>query len=363
VRNRLIVVLVGLALIGCDRESDTMAPTPSMVSNDNAQMSADLKQAASAVSGALTDPALRLSVRDAMRASRYAEHKVDLYDFLRSERRVAEAAAARLNMRTEAFLAFIRSLGPIDFYAPYRAQRTTWNGSADAAVGFTDNADEILYEAALPSGSTAVFNGNNVPDVMMLMIHPSELESVKLQRAAATKGDAIQDASEAPLAAFIVRDSHSGRIIGVTPFEVCHPDYGECGGGGGGSVVTTVLQAIVSFYGDGVGSAELEYTIQDATRAKTVRIEDVEKDILYPINRELWVGSFNWSGGINVELIETDFASDDHWGWATYTTAWRGNWAATETLCSSVGDPNTDYHPECGTPPYTTFTSNFVINW
>ena len=98
---------------------------------------------------AMQDASVRVSVRDAMRASRITEHKLILADFVRSDAGSAlvTAAAAAFGVTNDSLVAVIAALPAMDFYVPSRDERRNWQGQSNISVGHALRADKSSFTA------------------------------------------------------------------------------------------------------------------------------------------------------------------------------------------------------------------------
>src|SRR3954467_215935 len=94
-KNLTAVLAVCVIVTGCSTDSVTgnpKSPSPSIqVAQTPQELSADL--VARGFAAAMSDPSLRLAVRDAMRGSLLTEHKLGLQEFLQTPSGAALAAA------------------------------------------------------------------------------------------------------------------------------------------------------------------------------------------------------------------------------------------------------------------------------
>ena len=105
---------------------------------------------------AMNTPSIRAEVRNAMRDSRFADHKLVLQDFIASDKgtRLVDAAAAALGTTRTSLVASIENLPKLDFYVPFRANRQAWRGSGDLLVASTYDkfAESLDFFTRIPSG-------------------------------------------------------------------------------------------------------------------------------------------------------------------------------------------------------------------
>ena len=330
-------------------------------------MSPSLKLIASGLANALNDDAMRMQVVIAMRESKYVEHKVLLEQFLTDHPEIMAAAAQATNLSIAQFHDLVHRQHDLDFYVPFRSQRLSWRGTNDYVVGFTSDSDQPTYSAVDAHGIISNRNGHAVPREAVLLIQPAEAKDVRAVLRSRGPALVIQDANDAELGGMVtVRNLATGKVH-VVPFQVCDPNSNpDCGtgGGGGGGITYVTFVAAVAYYGDGVGSAEVEWSIHDSYSSTTVRVTGLDPYVTKTVNVQMWAGSFTWVGADNVSVTETDAFSNDDWGSAVYQTADKGGWATSWGPCQTIGDPNTAPSPECQSDPYgTTPTTSFQLNW
>lgn len=145
-RTRFLCLAAFAAFFACSDDVPTSAasisPGASRVIAAGADSEAE-QQVARALALALREPRLRASVRDAMRASPFTEHKLVLHEYAATEsgQALVAAGAAALRIDVSALHGMIAALPPLDFYAPFREHRRQWTGSANLAVVATTDTD------------------------------------------------------------------------------------------------------------------------------------------------------------------------------------------------------------------------------
>lgn len=268
----------------------------------------------------------------------------------------------------------IAELPEMDFYAPFREHRRTWSAGADVAIGVTMNQNSPHFAAFSASGQMTEYDASKgVPGTAILILHPAEAKAVRSRQQTRSSGPVIQDEDDGEAGGVVIVRDKSGRIIREEPVQVfpalladcpeCIEDPGGGGDGSGGPLHRTRLDQFIIYYQDGVGTAEIEYTISDNSHQKTVRFTGIRKDQVYTAAKPLWDDVLTFNASDNVSVVETDLFSDDFWGRGTVRSFENGVWKATWGLCELVGDPNTNVHPECLHPPYITMTTEFRVAW
>jgi hypothetical protein len=371
----LAVAPLALALAACESIPTTTTQTPPAVftpsmSPASTGASSALERIAQGLAGALRNEDVRRRVRDAMRGSRFAEHKLALGDFLSAQPAVKQAAAQASGVDTTAFNALLREAGDLDFYAPFKDDRKSWHGGADVVVGYTADVNKSEFTTISLDGGRGQGSGHRRGPKATLIIHPAELKLARSEPQADAPGNVISDSNDGEYGGDITVFDKQGRVVSqqeliVRPNTICDPTLTGCGGGDGGTTAAnTQLQWFSIYYGDGVGSAEIQYYFTDNTHNSVMkRFVGVPAGVQLYAYAPLWSGPLTFSGTSNVHLIETDFIFNDDWGYATLQSGNNGAVLHTIGWCFDVGDPNTTIHPDCMNGGQLTVTSDFRVTW
>jgi hypothetical protein len=219
--KRFVVALAGvLTVAGCAEtgRTGTLTGPEGEAAGSVGAAGADGQLVARAFALALSEPEQRARVRDAMRASRFGEHKLVLQEFLATEpgQRFLAAAAQRAAVETAVLQDAVGKLPPMDFYAPFREHRRGWRATGDVvfAVTLDQNAPEITgYTVRGASRTYRLADG--VPAEPMLMLHPAEEKFRRVNPQADAPGAVIQDAADGQVAGKLVYRGRDGRLTSI----------------------------------------------------------------------------------------------------------------------------------------------------
>jgi hypothetical protein len=338
-RSAPLLGMVAL-LAACADVNAPQAAVPEPASVVQRQQEAVLGKVAQGFARALAEAPLREHVRDEMRASLLTEHKLVLQEFVSSPRgrEVLEAAANALGITPAALGSMVAGLPEMDFYAPFREHRRTWRATPDVVVAAALDTRGSEFQAYTIDGVARKYDvRHGAPAEAVLMIHPAQRKSSRIDPQAASPGSVIQEAGDGELSGTVGWRRNDGRVVEVelaallrgdqAAFDVlmeCDPTAKACLGDGGGSpsapADTTFLDYLWVNYYDGIaGSNELEFTSRyyiNGSESATgfLRIEGVYPfDHRYPhlplIFRRMREGA---NEHINVAVVETDpFFNDD----------------------------------------------------
>lgn len=150
------------------------------------------------VAAALAVPEVRASVRDAMRASPWDEHKVVLQEF------VATSAGAPLlswiargrRSSLDALRAEIRAMPPMDFYMPAREHRRTWQGEAGARVVATLDVHGALIAYDALGRGTRIASRADALTAPTFLIQPAEWKGRRVNAPSLVAALVIEDAND-----------------------------------------------------------------------------------------------------------------------------------------------------------------------
>lgn len=137
---------------------------------------------ARSIAMAMNDRAVQVHIRNAMRDSRYQEHKLDLRAFLQenSSRLLLTRAAAAAGMSQGEFVQLVEGLPRLEFYVPDKAHRLQWSPGQPFAVSAVVNPEELTSPvAALYEPTGGVRNVNvvqNMPQDAVFFLLPVEAD-------------------------------------------------------------------------------------------------------------------------------------------------------------------------------------------
>jgi hypothetical protein len=286
-----------------------------------------------------------------MRGSLLTEHKLVLQQFAGTleGRALVEAAAEASGVPVSEITSLIVRLPEMDFYAPFREHRMTWRATGDVAVVATVDANDYRVRGFTVAGRPFAYNvREGAPAHPVLILHPAEQKSRRINPQPAQPGEVIQDMGDGELSGSIVRILPDGstRIIELadvtkTPtllnlecdpdiyaLTSCEPGGGEGGdgGGGGGSNGPTYLTYYKIYFSDVGGSAEIEWKTVFYQNGSTLfggeqklRIEGVEEDEdNYPDSPGRIISTYaareGTSDALHIWVTETDWGADDEMG-------------------------------------------------
>jgi hypothetical protein len=372
-----------LLMAGCEQPLEPARTTQPSSASVLQPWLADLYALGNALAVAVEDEGVRAELRDALRDSPYNEHKLSLHEFLhgRAGASTYDAMSAVVNGGLDGLEGLLSSVPPMDLYLPIRTHRVDWRPEMPLAVGVTPDPD-------LPSLTLGKDNGHGraIAPVDaaqrfqgLLVIHPAEFKHVRVGDTP-YRGQGVQDPDETSVAGAIIRRDPTGRIISTTEFadirplftteDHCDPEMIDCTheGDGGQSCSGVVLDEVMVRFGDGVGSAEVEWTLwDDHHTGSTLRVVDLHVDTWKDVHLCFWDGVVsypegNWFDAGNLHALETDAFSDDDWGYGNVSSGDSGQIVETTGFCDLIGDPNTQYDPACDFDG-TTITTRVVIRW
>lgn len=225
-----LMVGAALGLAACNGEQPNAPPAPAAAATASVQQNADTLAWLFAL--AMEDASVRASVRDALRASPFVEHKVALQDLLATAAgRALIAGAAGQSARSEAdIIALAAPLHDFDLYMPGATYRRAWRGGAEVAVAAVTALDRSVITGYFPNGSkAAIYNGPGYELKMRpatLYLEPSEGRSLRpdsrsgLLRASAAIADApVEDAGESSWGgSYVLWDK--GALVAEVPLSI-----------------------------------------------------------------------------------------------------------------------------------------------
>ncbi|HEY3012671.1 MAG TPA: hypothetical protein VGJ36_08000, partial [Gemmatimonadales bacterium] len=131
------VLAVAVTIAACDRTPPTASTeeTASAAAAPDSRYSVEravMDRLAQRFARALADPAFRAYVKGELDRSPFAEHKLQLQDFLRASDGRALKDLARLSASSQSAVEQdLRTAIPLEFYLPVPSQRAEWAGGPD----------------------------------------------------------------------------------------------------------------------------------------------------------------------------------------------------------------------------------------
>ena len=179
------VALMGVSMMagGCSDAADpTLAapreqPMVMSVSARREQAQATAEQFARTLAVALKEPGMRGVLHQAMKESRFNEHKLVLQSFLQTPAggRMVRAMAEAGGVDEAAVLGWAAQLPEMDFYVPFPEHRRTWTGSSEVVVASNIDVDDPRFTAYRVDGSSKRLNSREgTPAETVVFLHPAE---------------------------------------------------------------------------------------------------------------------------------------------------------------------------------------------
>lgn len=265
---------------------------------------------------AMSSSRVRRAVRDAMRASPWAEHKIDFQAFVRSPEGegLRTALADLAGLEEGDLLAALDDRGPLEFYVPERDDRIRWKADRELEVVDLTGAEPMNELVAYGIDGSA--------------ISPTGFGAVLF---------AIGPAEEAFTGEPFRTITYNGPAIHAA--DECHPYIPPgCDSAGDGGVViqaevggTWLGDFLLFDQGDPLGSAEIEFfyflegSINDPNLGgtpKCKRFTGIDEDIWYTLNLKVLVEETpNFNSRLVVHWHEDDSQGcvPDHLG-----SIWNG---------------------------------------
>lgn len=200
-RPGLSLLLLGSALLaaGCD---SIVAPEALRTPAADATLTvaaaeADFRAVTRALAVAMEDRSVRISVRDAMRDSPWNEHKVVLQELFAAPEGAAllNAAAAAAGRTPAELTALVDGMPDLDFYAPSREVRRTWQGTPNVVVVGAQNVEGGRFVGFGTDGaevSDAHALARNGRGTAVLLLHPAEPKLARSRPQPKGRGEVIQ---------------------------------------------------------------------------------------------------------------------------------------------------------------------------
>jgi hypothetical protein len=184
------------------------------------------REVARGIALALASPEVRASVRDAMRASPWDDHKLSLREFVGTPagRALVAAAARARGVTPEVVESEIAGLPPLDFYMPVREHRRTWEGDANLTVvaAFEGEGDAPGYT---PDGrvlSVSRRSADGLPSI--LFIQPAEWKGLRVRPQANVPGRVIEEPNDGQGSEVFIWHEGNGDSVVI---DMALPDAAE----------------------------------------------------------------------------------------------------------------------------------------
>ena len=204
-RKSVVALLLGCVITaGCADGASPGAPTATTPAAKGADPS--LASLSHALALAMGDAGIREQVRDDMRASPYALHKLILQDYASTPggQRLVAAAAAATGVSEGAFAQRIAQLPRLDFYVLLQEQRMSWQGEAGTAVvtplstsrgvvGHSDGGAPVSYSFTTPAALNA---RHTLFTLQVSELEAGDAEPVRAQAGRDGAGSVIQDRAD-----------------------------------------------------------------------------------------------------------------------------------------------------------------------
>lgn len=221
----LLLLVSALLAAGCD---SIVAPeavrTPAAdATRSVAAAEADFRAVTRALAVALEDRSVRISVRDAMRDSPWSEHKLVLQELLAAPEGAAllNAAAAAAGRTPADLWALVDGMPDLDFYAPSREVRRTWQGTPNVVVVGTQNVEDGRFTGFGTDGAeVANAMGQASRGQAVLLLHPAEGKLLRSKPQPKGRGEVIQLPGDGEKAATVTWFYPNGDSVVVQVEEV-----------------------------------------------------------------------------------------------------------------------------------------------
>ncbi len=216
----LAVLLLGVA--ACHGEDATTATSPTAVTaapSAAASPATARERLVMRLAAALSDPAVRASLKRRLDASHAPEGKLQFQALARADQGVLLASLAREGATSVADLvADLAAARPLELYLPVEAHREGWNGDASLVVATIarDGEVPVAYDVA---GNRRLLDPDRPPAIPVLALVPQET------------------------------DFTGGRPqLAASCYDVCDPVGGSGGGGGSATSVSGGLYLTTSHF-------------------------------------------------------------------------------------------------------------------
>jgi hypothetical protein len=212
--TRLVPAAIVCLLAACADDPVT-APASSTSIPPSRANPATLDSVARALALALDIRENRVLLKDALRASRFTEHKLELQEFAKTSigKRLLDQAAIAARIPSATFEGMLGRLPQLDLYVPSRETRRTWTGADGLVVfatlkpardgfGYRGDGSRVAMDAA--------FGASRTP---MVFLHPAEPKGVRMDPQRNRPGAVIQEANDGEMGVSYVDVAPDGSII------------------------------------------------------------------------------------------------------------------------------------------------------
>lgn len=212
---RILGLLAGSLLTAC-ADGPTTLPEDTAASASSPALAQELDSVAAALASALRQDEMRELVKQALRASPYTEHKLELQTFVQTPegRRFLAEAATSAGMGLDTLDETLGRLPTLDFYMPSREDRRSWTGGANVVLaaslgritngarGYAAGGSAVTVDTELLQSGAAV-----------LLLHPAEPKGLRMDPQPAGKGSVIQDEVDGEMGVTYEDRMPDGRIL------------------------------------------------------------------------------------------------------------------------------------------------------
>jgi hypothetical protein len=259
------ILLTLLAIANACAESEPLSPPVADAPNlSGPTTELRAQEVARGIARALAKPNVRAHLRNAMRDSRWTDHKLVLQEYVETkhgQELIAEMASA-VRSTPDAVAGLIRSLPRLDFYLPFRDHRQAWRGSPDVFVASVFDGDAPAIEAFAPDGTPHLLRlADGTPRRALVILHPEEPKGMRAANEI-TAGEVIQGPKESSVLGNV---RQPGRLTAsmIEATESCGDFVFFCDGepgSGGGLTPGIYMTQFDSHRGDGwFGSLEVQW--------------------------------------------------------------------------------------------------------
>jgi len=253
-----LALTVAMGLGACaDAPTGTIEPALHASISLRAPTPSDAQTLARGLALAMRDPSIRGDVHNAMRASRFNEHKLVLQDLLNGPegKKLLTAISAGLGQTPSSIKNAVANLPALDFYLPFMTQRQSWKSTADVYVATTFDPDAAAIIAYGSNGRTLTLRKDQgVPTVPLMILHPAEPKVTNNAPLATSVAEVIESPTESRAASNSVSSPPSSGSFSILP------GGGGGGGGGGGPAPGTYINHFNIKQDDGwFGNSEMRF--------------------------------------------------------------------------------------------------------
>ena len=236
-RDRAPVALLTMFVLGaCSNDVPqqiTESPRASVFTQGDPEREA-LRRLARGIAMGLGDSEFRKGVKSSMQKALFKEHKLELRKYLKGS--ALKAVAEASHTTTDAILADLALVRPLEFYMPVEAQRDAWTGGDDLLVVAGTEEEEAIIGFDL-RGNEVAMAATQPPSVPTLAIVPQETDFD--QPADSKKSINVDDQNGRTIGTLVSCNDPGNPCKSRSAVQSMKPSSfvacGEtCGGGGGG---------------------------------------------------------------------------------------------------------------------------------